>query len=232
MSFPSPFPFRAIAFDVDGTLYSLKRFKRAVLFHNFLDGLHWLAMEKARKAVRRDPPEHDVHRAILSGMAERLRTNDAHCEVIERRLIYHEWPRLLRKVGPYEGASNALSAVKAASLGLVAFSDYPAAHKLEALGLGDAGWDAIIDATAEDELKPGKAGFLRVIEAAGCAAEHILYVGDSIELDLHGAKGVGMKMALVGGPYQPVCEGIAPDFVFESQERFFEALSKALNGPC
>lgn len=74
-----------------------------------------------------------------------------------------------------------------------------AKKKLEALGLSLRMFHPLITTYELDVYKPDPAPFLKVLEVAGCSPEESVYIGDSVENDIMGAKGVGMKTILVWG---------------------------------
>ena len=45
--------------------------------------------------------------------------------------------------------------------------------------------------------KPDQAPFLKALEMVGASPEESVYIGDSVENDIMGAKGVGMRAILV-----------------------------------
>lgn len=72
-----------------------------------------------------------------------------------------------------------------------------AKKKLEALGLSFKSFNPLITTYELDAYKPDPAPFLKALEMAGVSPEESVYIGDSVENDIMGAKGVGMKTILV-----------------------------------
>ena len=79
------------------------------------------------------------------------------------------------------------------------FSDYPAADKLEALGVAGH-FDLAISAIDRDvaAFKPAPRGFLVACERWHLTPQDVLYVGDRPDVDLAGATAAGMRCAIVG----------------------------------
>ncbi len=71
-----------------------------------------------------------------------------------------------------------------------------AKKKLEAIGLSLKTFNPLITTYELNAYKPDPAPFLKALELAGCSPEESVYIGDSIETDIMGAKGVGMKTIL------------------------------------
>ena len=73
-------------------------------------------------------------------------------------------------------------------------------RKLTHLGLDYHDFDPRIYCYDQGWVKPEPAPFLAAIEALEMKPEEIVYVGDRVDVDIEGAKAVGMKTILVGGP--------------------------------
>ncbi|MBI5356080.1 HAD family hydrolase [Candidatus Collierbacteria bacterium] len=74
-----------------------------------------------------------------------------------------------------------------------------ARKKLEAIGLSLKEFNPLITTYELDVYKPDPAPFLKALEIASCSPEESVYIGDSVETDIMGAKAVGMKTILVWG---------------------------------
>lgn len=96
------------------------------------------------------------------------------------------------------GAATALDDARAnGPVGLV--TNGPSARqstKLAALGLADA-FDAVVYAGDMDRRKPHPDPFERVVEGLSTPTGTTLYVGDSLEYDVWGARGAGLPVAWV-----------------------------------
>ena len=74
-----------------------------------------------------------------------------------------------------------------------------AKKKLEAIWLSLKTFNPLITTYELDVYKPDPAPFLKALEVADCSPEESVYIGDSVENDILGAKSVGMKTILVWG---------------------------------
>lgn len=72
-----------------------------------------------------------------------------------------------------------------------------AKKKLEAIGLSLDSFRPLVTTYELGVYKPDPAPFLKTLELAGVSAEESVFIGDSIENDILGAKGVGMHTVLV-----------------------------------
>ena len=100
-----------------------------------------------------------------------------------------------------------------------ALSDFPIGVKLRALGVEEY---FSFMASSEDygSLKPSTTPFLAMLSAISLSAEQVLYVGDSESKDIAGAKGVGMRAALISPVRSKVYS--KADLVFSSWNEFRE----------
>jgi putative hydrolase of the HAD superfamily len=71
--------------------------------------------------------------------------------------------------------------------------------KIQAVGLEEKMFNPFLTTYEMQSLKPDPAPFLKALEIAGCPPEESVYIGDSVETDIMGAKAVGMKTILVWG---------------------------------
>ncbi len=75
-------------------------------------------------------------------------------------------------------------------------SDFPILGRVKnLLGIQDSFWDILYSSEDTGYLKPHKAPFLKVIEDLNLRSNNILYVGNSYEYDILGARNVSMKAA-------------------------------------
>jgi FMN phosphatase YigB (HAD superfamily) len=204
---------QAVLFDVDGTLYHQPPLR--VLMAGELGAASWIrtapwnvprlwrmlsvfrrVREELRALGRADQP---LDRLQYTRAAER-----AGVPVIDMEAAVEEWiytrplkylPRVVRS-----GMADVLSALDARGLRLGAFSDYPVAEKLHAMGLRSK-MSLELEATAEaiNAFKPHPRGLEMACERWGLPPGDVLYVGDRVDVDARAAGALGMPCAIVGG---------------------------------
>ena len=219
---------KAIAFDVDGTLYpnyqmylcSLTSFISAprLMYH----------FGKVRKEIRTltyDGSLHDQQARLLSG---RMNIPLEKAENLMERYLYRRWESSFRCIRPFSHVRETLLAIRRAGLKLGALSDFPIENKLRFLGLDDL-FDVAITSEATGYLKPHHIPFLQLARRLETAPEELLYVGNSHRYDVVGASGVGMKTAWITG--RKKSENSA-DFVFSSYKEFRRILFEGDRNPC
>lgn len=186
--------YKAIAFDIDGTLYPnwcmyLRSLPFALTHISLIR-----AFARVRKELRSIRPITDflLLQAEMVGNEMGISAGDA------RRLIdthlYREWELVLKKVPLYPGVVELLTNLRDSGYRLAVASDFPVERKLEILGLSDM-WDFSLSTEDTNYLKPNPEPFLEISANLGIPPQDILYVGNSLHYDVLGAKSVGMHAA-------------------------------------
>jgi len=197
---------RAIAFDVDGTLYPASSLNLRCVDLFFAHPRFVTAFSSVRRqlrALQRDArfAPHDsesLHQLQAALLAERLgTTTEERARDLMERIFYQEIPRRFATISPYPGVAAALSSLRARGFSLAALSDLPPEEKLRALGLSGF-FPRILCAEDTGALKPHPRVFEALTNALGIAPEEILYVGNNVNYDIGGSKAAGMGAALRG----------------------------------
>jgi putative hydrolase of the HAD superfamily len=211
-----------VAFDLDGTLYpNFEFYSRLVPFilkeHKLL-----MAMGKARDVLRDEEHRGHFYDHQARIMAEILKDDPALIKDKTEKLIYRGWEPIFKKVKLYSHVHETLKACKDAGFKLGLLSDFPPEIKIDYLGIREY-WDVVLCSEEVNHLKPDPAPFLKMSELFSVEPERILYVGNSVSYDIIGAKGVGMKTALVKSLYKKMFsrkDGGA-DFVFTNYKQLY-----------
>jgi putative hydrolase of the HAD superfamily len=193
--------FRAVAFDLAGTLYPNYRVNIRLL--PFLCR-HWplvAALDKARKVIREEqelsPPAvlPDFHAYQAELVAKVLNAPPEHIKETIDRLIYRGWERHFSSIKLFPHVREVLQDLRAAGLKLGLLSDFPPLKKKKNLGLDDC-WDIVLCSEDTGTIKPALASFNELSNALKCPPDQMLYVGNSRRYDVAGARRAGMKTAL------------------------------------
>jgi len=196
---------RAVAYDVDGTLYSLWPMRYLMAWEIFTALVRrprriWHEMRICRIYRRllhglrgtsvADPPVEDPQ---LHATAKKLGV-----DADEIRAIVHEWVarrplRFLRRLA-YPHVLRGIHALHRAGVPQGVYSDYPPRSKLEAMGI-DGCMKAVVWSGERQvgQFKPSPRGFLRTAELLGIEPAEVLYVGDRDGIDGAGARAAGMQ---------------------------------------
>ncbi len=186
---------RAVAFDVDGTLYPFRRAMLRSLPLICRNGRVFRAFGLARRALRNERPGPELRRRQAELVALYLGTDRARAADLVERIVYQRWPQVFRRLRPYPYVAETLRRLRGRGFLLGAVSDSPFTREKLA-GLGLAGWwDGIVTADEAGALKPNPEPFLRVARLLNVAPPEVLFVGNSYHYDVLGAHRVGMLTA-------------------------------------
>ncbi len=219
---------RAVLFDLDGTLYRQSPVRRR------------MALEMMTLPLLRPAAAAGIIRALRSyrHAQEELRGHEGDGSIAAAQVaiaaersglpaatvdaIVDEWmiQRPLKYLRPClaPGTDTLLTRLREAQVHVGLLSDYPAADKLRALGLGGQFSPVLCSSDAHiNRFKPDPRGFLAAAEHWGLPPGEVLMIGDRYEVDFLGARAAGMPCVLVGNP-----KGVPPadaTAVFSSLER-------------
>jgi putative hydrolase of the HAD superfamily len=220
----------AAAFDLDGTLYPNHRLYTKLFPFALREWRLLWAFSRARNIIRAE--QEQMSTGIHAGYYEyqaRLTADimGADPVVIQEkieRLIYRGWAAYFKHVKLFAHVPETLAALKKAGLKMGLLSDFPPEAKLDYLGIGGL-WDAVLCSERTGALKPHPRSFEELTAALGCAPERIIYVGNSRRYDVAGAKRMGMRTALIAGPF-PRAGGnreraSVPDFTFHDYRQLY-----------
>jgi putative hydrolase of the HAD superfamily len=186
---------RAVAFDVDGTLYPNGSMYLQSLGLALTNLPLLKALEKSRNFLRDHPDTSDhFHRVQAQLVAHELDiTPDRAYALIEAR-IYTRWFRIFRTLRLFPELRETVEAFRSTGLKLAILSDFPIRNRVTDLGLPGP-WDAQFTSEDTGYLKPHPQAFLLLAQKLGLPPEDILYVGNSYTYDVLGSTGAGMVAA-------------------------------------
>jgi FMN phosphatase YigB (HAD superfamily) len=191
---------RAVSFDLDGTLYSLARARGPLLWSTFP---RWrtlrvgLAVREELRG-RRFRTGDDLLATEAQLVGERLDISPAAARAALDDIFATRLTRVLRRIGPIDGARAALDEVVARGIQLALVSDRGAAlAKLEALGLADLPWDVVVSADDTGILKPDAEVLMTTAQRLHIAPHELLHVGDRDDADGAAARAAGCAWVII-----------------------------------
>jgi putative hydrolase of the HAD superfamily len=198
--------FDAVGFDIDGTLYpeivmylcGLPAFLRDPVLMN--------AFGKMRREIRniQDDAGYSSHFKELQARQVLLRlgksTDTPSLELMKNRIdshIYRMWEKSFSLIRPYKGVKNLFRLLHESGIPIALLTDFPPGVKPRALGVEEYA-DHILCAEDTGRLKPDTAPFRAMAQSLGIDdVSRILYVGNSYDKDIIGAKSAGMQTAFI-----------------------------------
>ena len=197
----------AIAFDIDGTLYSDFQLRRRLLPFLFKKrNIHFLIQfGRVRRLIRvwqEENPgkKHDdffTWQASLMAPFLSLSTEEARSSIDEK--IYEGWKPIFADITPFSYTREAFDAFRSSGLKLGLLSDFLPEQKDDVWGLAPL-CDVVMGSENTGALKPSPVPFLALAAALDTKPERILYVGNSVRSDVQGAANAGMKTACITNP--------------------------------
>ena len=192
---------KAIAFDLDGTLYPnyrlYVRLFPQLIRHPFL----FYAFSKARHILhtaddgssQQFPSFYHKQASLVAGF---LGKEPEETKSKLERLVYKGWETLFSRIKLFPRLKETLLALRGAGFRLAVLSDFPPSYKLSLMGL-DGFFDVILSSEETGALKPSGIPFNALVHALRFEPGEILYVGNSLRFDVGGAKSAGMQAALI-----------------------------------
>ncbi|MDR1748682.1 MAG: HAD family hydrolase [Spirochaetaceae bacterium] len=186
----------AVAFDIDGTLYANWRLYIRI-FPYFLANLRfYLHYSAVRRILHRTAPLSDFHTYQTILLADRMNISHEKAREMITRKVYEKLTVYFRKVKAYPDVRETFLRFRDAGLKLAILSDFPPEQKGDIWGVREL-CDVVLGTEECGALKPSVYPFGIMARKLGIPPERILYVGNSINSDIRGAQGAGMKTAYI-----------------------------------
>jgi FMN phosphatase YigB (HAD superfamily) len=209
--------YKAVIFDVDGTLYDQRALRRAIVRR--FAGVYWIKWFAGVRAGRVLQVYRNVHEemrghpysaeAHLKLAAEKSGAPDSYVRETVARWMEGEPIELLSPC-VYSGVVELLQALADRGIVCGVLSDYPAINKLKAMKL-DHFFKTVSCADEAGWLKPDPRGLLAVLRNMNVEPSAAVYVGDR-EIDRDAAVQAGMKAELIHGAesYSELLRNVSP----------------------
>lgn len=186
-----------------------------------IDRAHYAAMAAVDEAVKRAPVgdggltwalwQNSLRHVYRSTKLRSLGLPEELAESIETDVFEASWARIV------PGAVETLKAIaiKQLPIAIVSNANGTIEAELKAFNICQVGDGpgtcvvAVIDSTVVGVAKPDPAIFAFALEAAGVQAERAVFIGDSIAIDVEGARRAGIR-GLHFDPYD-LCDGAYHD---------------------
>ena len=201
--------YKAICFDIDGTLYPASLMKRRLMALWARHPAFSVRYNRERREFRRC--QADFRQSIpfrwreamiirnASGEEPKKKFSEADYRATYDRLqkyIYAPMQKLYERTKPFDGVVSTFSKIKNNGLKIGVFTDFPLFSKLQGMGLAD-----LVDFAASSDdtgfLKPDAHCFGYLLYNLKLGPKDVLYVGDSYSKDIAGASGAGIDAVLV-----------------------------------
>ncbi len=207
--------YRAVVFDLDGTLYYQRRLRitmavrllryyaihpwrlRELLIVKEFRSVreHWDSIVGAMSAVSKEAQVDSLDQAQYAYVATKMKTTAACVEKMVQVWIYKNPLSALRK-SKDEEIGRLIDMLREKGIKVLIFSDYPIEEKLAALELQA---DGIYSASDERlmELKPSPKGLFLIMQDYGLEPEELFMIGDRHSRDGMAAVAAGVDYLIL-----------------------------------
>ena len=201
--------YKAVCFDIDGTLYPIGVMNRRLLRIGIKHPLFNLKYRKNRKQLRLHQKNYSKaipfrwREAMViqngTGKEPDVSFEEKDFKVTYDRLqkwVYKPMEKLYQSTEAFNGVHETFEKIHAKGLKIGVFTDFPLFSKLKGMGLDD-----LVDFAASSDdvgfLKPDAHCFEYLLYNLKMDAKDVLYVGDSYTKDIEGASAAGLDSVLV-----------------------------------
>lgn len=193
--------YKAVIFDLDGTLYDNTRLARHIVLHSIFH-FRLLFAERVcrhRMSGRYYGTKGSTYKELFRRMALTAgKTEDQASAWYWSRYMPLQVKMLQRHFHKKPWVDDTLKSLREAGVKLVCFSEYSfIREKLKAVDISPDSFDLIIDAPSAGGCKPCRKAFLNIAGKLGLDPEEILVVGDREDTDGAGAESANMGFILV-----------------------------------
>lgn len=215
---------KAVAFDIDGTLYpNWKMRLNSIPFFAFHPILIYQFGE-VRKLIRKRDHVEDFYTTQAQMLGEILKIPQKESEELIDRVFYKGWEKTFSRIKPYDNMKSVIESIKAMGLKTAVLSDFPIGRKLEYFGLENL-WDVQLSSEETGYLKPHIKPFEVLCDKLNVKAEEVVYIGNSYRYDIIGSKAAGMTAGHLSSSEK---EGTIADFTFSNYSDFLDKLKRFL----
>ncbi len=185
---------KAVAFDIDGTLYRAWKFNLRIAPYFLSHSIFFLKYGLVRNIMHRTAATPEFVKLQASHMAKKLKCTQEEAHARLEKIIYKGLEKYFVNIKPCRGAIEFIKELKAHGYKIGLLSDFPPEQKGSIWGVRDL-CDVVLGSEAAGALKPDSTPFLKLAESFNLPPEQILYVGNNHKYDILGANKIGMKTA-------------------------------------
>ena len=185
---------KAVAFDIDGTLYRAWKFNLRVFPYFMYHSFFFLKYGLVRNIMHRTSATPEFVKLQASHMAKKLNCSQEEAEQRLEKIIYKGLEKYFVNIKPCKGAIEFIHQLKDSGYKIGLLSDFPPEQKGSIWGVKDL-CDVVLGSEEAGALKPDSTPFLELAKKFNLPPEQILYVGNNHKYDILGAHNIGMKTA-------------------------------------
>ena len=185
---------KAVAFDIDGTLYRAWKFNLRVTPYFLSHSIFFLKYGLVRSIMHKTEATNEFIRVQASHMAKKLNCSPEEAQQRLEKVIYKGLEKYFVNIKPCKGSIEFITKLKENGYKIGLLSDFPPEQKGSIWGIREM-CDVVLGSEEAGALKPDSTPFLRLAQEFKLPPEQILYVGNNHAYDIQGAHNIGMKTA-------------------------------------
>ncbi len=185
---------KAVAFDIDGTLYHEAKFNSLIFTHFVRHLVFFSHFGLVRKELRKKDFYEDFKGTQTEMMARRMHCSKEKAQEKLDKIVYSGLKKYFTQLEPCDGALDFIKRLKENGIKIALLSDFPPEQKGDIWGIKQY-CDLCIGSEEIGGLKPSEYVFKTLQQKIGVPAEEILYIGNNHKYDVVGPKKTGMKAA-------------------------------------
>lgn len=218
---------KAVAFDIDGTLYSNFRLYIKIAFYFFKNLKFFMSYNRVRKVLHKTAVLPDFFEYQGRLLAEELGVDKETAKQLIEENVYKGLEPYFADLKPFPHIKETFEKFKEAGLKLGILSDFPPEQKGNIWGTAPL-CDVIMGSEKTGALKPSIYTFGSLARELGVDPENILYVGNSISSDVKGAKAAGMQTAYLAPRWKLLLKKLPreADFSFRNYRKLQDYVLK------
>jgi FMN phosphatase YigB (HAD superfamily) len=194
-------PVKLVSWDVDGTLYSIRRMKLNLLGRFLGEAASGRGLIARSELVALRRCRDAIDRARLTGGALDGRAQNQSDRDLLLALERRWYAPAIQKTGTRAGLTEVLSFLTVRNIPQVVISDYRADYKLESLGL-DGRFASIYVGERLGFVKPSPRLFQQVTSDFKVPPAGLLHIGDRADRDEAGALAAGCQCLILGRDFR------------------------------
>ena len=185
---------KAVAFDIDGTLYAPWRLNIRALCRYVSHGIFFLHYGIVRSKMHGQDAVPDFLGLQAERMAHRLKVTPEEARKRLDDIVYDGMKKYFKKIKCFRDVPETFKKFKEAGLKIALLSDFPPEQKGDVWGVKPY-CDVVLGTEQLGALKPSPYSFIKMAEQLNVEPAQVLYVGNSRSKDVVGSKRAGMKSA-------------------------------------
>ncbi|MBP5450719.1 MAG: HAD family hydrolase [Treponema sp.] len=185
---------KAVAFDIDGTLYADWKLNVRLAFYVLRHLTFFLRYSRVRDKMHRTAPLADFYEYQARLLAFAMRTTPEEAKDNIQKICYDGMKPYFRKFKPYPYTKECMEKLKEKGYKIGILSDFPPDQKGDIWGMREL-CDVCIGSEESGALKPSLYPFGILAMKLGVRPGEVLYVGNSIRYDVRGSLNAGMRSA-------------------------------------